>query len=421
MNKSILLRGGAFSLFSFFSQGVNFLLLLLLANYIAPDDYGSLSLFTTITTFFGYFIALSCQGYVSISFFKENQQGFKEDLTSIFFISLVVFSFFAILLLLFPENLSRILQIKPLYLWIALVISISSLTYSIVLDLNRVKEKITIYGLLSCTFALINFLLTIFFVINRHYNWQGRVYAQLVTYSSFAIIGIVFLIKAKLLIRKINIIRIKTILMWGIPLIPHSISTWIKQGCDRYIINDAFTLSDVGLFSFSLNLINIIIMIGVAFNATNSVEIFKTLSSNEKNKLSNLKNNTRLLFFIYLAVTLGVLILGVFLIPCLFPEYTDAVPFFAILCPYGLLHCLYFLFTNYLFYYKANKHLMYVTFGTACFHLILSFIMSRYSMYYTCIIYIVSQLLTVYLVKELAYRLLKKNLDVSSVNLLARD
>lgn len=50
--------------------------------------------------------------------------------------------------------------------------------------------------------------------------------------------------------------------MWGIPLIPHLATSWIKQGGDRYIINYYYTLAEVGIFSFALNLSNIIDMIG---------------------------------------------------------------------------------------------------------------------------------------------------------------
>ena len=64
---------------------------------------------------------------------------------------------------------------------------------------------------------------------------------------------------------------------WGIPLIPHLATTWLRQGCDRYIINYHYELAEVGLFSFALNMANIIEMMGGSFNANNYVNIYKTL------------------------------------------------------------------------------------------------------------------------------------------------
>lgn len=67
----VLLNGTLFSLFSFINRGFSFLLLLILANYILPKDYGYLSLFVTVSMVVGFFIALSTDGYLSVAFLKK--------------------------------------------------------------------------------------------------------------------------------------------------------------------------------------------------------------------------------------------------------------------------------------------------------------------------------------------------------------
>lgn len=64
LNKS-LLKGTLFSLFSFINKGLVFLLLLILANFIAPAEYGYLGLFSTVAMVVGYFVAMSSEGYFS--------------------------------------------------------------------------------------------------------------------------------------------------------------------------------------------------------------------------------------------------------------------------------------------------------------------------------------------------------------------
>ena len=66
LGNKLLLKGALFSLFSFFNQGASFLLLIILANYIAPSDYGTLSLFNTIISFLGFLVSLSTHGYSEI-------------------------------------------------------------------------------------------------------------------------------------------------------------------------------------------------------------------------------------------------------------------------------------------------------------------------------------------------------------------
>ena len=59
------------------------------------------------------------------------------------------------------------------------------------------------------------------------------------------------------------------------------------------IINSNYSIEEVGLFSFALNLTSIITMIGLGFNQVNSVDIYKILGDNEhdnKWKLKKLDN-----------------------------------------------------------------------------------------------------------------------------------
>ena len=62
-------------------------------------------------------------------------------------------------------------------------------------------------------------------------------------------------------------------LLWGIPLIPHLATSFVRQGCDRFIINNYYTIEDVGIFSLALNLSNVIAIFGSGFNQSNSINL----------------------------------------------------------------------------------------------------------------------------------------------------
>ena len=70
-NNETFRNGFFFTAFSFINKGMNFILLILLAKFITPTEYGYWSLFGTIVMFMGYFIAMTTQGYILISYFKE--------------------------------------------------------------------------------------------------------------------------------------------------------------------------------------------------------------------------------------------------------------------------------------------------------------------------------------------------------------
>lgn len=203
------------------------------------------------------------------------------------------------------------------------------------------------------------------------------------------------------------------ILFWGLPQIPHLATNWLRQGCDQYIINYNYTTQEVGLFSFALNLVGIITMIGMAFNSSNSVTIFQVLSKEISNveKKTILKKNTRNIFVVYLGATLLVLFFGYLFVPTALPKYVGSIPYFTILSVYGFMVCMYFLFCNYLFYYGNTKNLMYITFGSSIIHLSLSLFLTQYSLFYTTLIYVVSQSLCVGLVYGYSRKILAKELN----------
>ena len=356
-NNKTIINGSLFSLFSFFNQGISFILLILLAKYITPSEYGHLSIFNTIVMFLGYFIALSTQGYISISYFQKGRNNFKKDFSCIFFIAIIILFILSTIIICGNERLSKILILEQRFLWVAIFISFFQLLFNINLDIFRIKEQIFKYGYRSCGFAVLNFILSIYLVIFCNYNWQGRVYAQLICTGIFGFISILFFYKEKLYTNKLSCGRFKEIIIWGLPLIPHLAAQWIKQGCDRYIINYNYSIEDVGLFSFALNLANIIAILGMAFNATNSVDIDKILSSqniSNDSKTTIINKKEKFFTWTYILIYLVVCTLGVLLVPLILPKYTQSIPYFIILSLYSLLQCIYFIYCNYLFYFKEN-------------------------------------------------------------------
>lgn len=408
-----LLNGSFFSLFSFINQGISFLLLILLANYIAPAEYGKLSLFNTIVQFMGYFIALSTQGYLSVSYFKRGKDYFKQDVSSICTISIFTTILFCLIVLLCGRWISKQSALPVYFLWIAIAISFFSLYQHMLLDYQRIKEKIGSYGIISCGSAILNLVLSLYLVIGARQNWEGRVYAHLICAFIFGLLGIVFFFRKRLFTRNVSIDNIKMVAFWGIPLIPHLASVWIKQGGDRFIINHFHSVEDVGLFSFALNLTSIIIIIGSAFNSSNSVSIFKILSNDQlvsSQKLQQLKRQTREITLITIIASVCVVVGGSFLVPVLLPRYTASIPYFLILSISGLGQCFYFLYCNYLFYYSRNKNVMYVTFFTSLFHMVLSLLLTRYSLYLTCVVYVMTQLIVTLVIRKLSLDVIRDNL-----------
>lgn len=408
-----LRNGGLFSIYSFFQKGVSFILLIVLAKFITPGDYGLMSLFNTVTVFFSYFVGLNTAGYLGVSYFANTKiENFKRDFTII-----IIIWFGSLFLLLcgiipFIIPLSKELSLTPLLIVAALLVAAFKTIFEIFLNYLRIQEKVISYGIFSCfnSFTVAVFALAL--ILWGGQGWYGFVEGQLIAFTFFAFLSFVQFRKCGLFnFNGFKYAKIKEIIYWGIPLIPHLAAIWIRQGLDRYIIEHNHSITDVGLFSFALNLTNIIIMIGSSFNNTFSVNIYKTLSSDTSiiEKTNILKRQSKKIVLVYIIASIIIVGGVVVFMPLIMPDYVDSIQYFLILSLYGLCQCFYFLYCNYFFYYKKTKLLMYITFGSSILHLLLSLILTPYSLVLTCWIYVVIQILIVFLVKKTGSIIIKKH------------
>jgi len=386
-NNSNFKNGILFTFFAFVNNGINFMLLVVLAGYLAPEGYGKLNLFTTSITIFSVLIPLGTSGFVSVCFFRKTKDELKKVINLISTISFFILILTLIILFFSGDFFSKIFGFSFKFQAVALLICFFQVFNLLNLEIWRLEEKPIKYGIYSLGIAFANFLLSIFLIVSLKMDWTGRVYAQLIITFLFFLISIGFLVYRKyFILKKIDIILLKETLAFGVPLIPHQISTWMRQGVDRYIINYYIGTVTVGLFSFALNISNIIHMIGLAFNASNSVFIYKNLKNGDAEIKNKLLKQTKGMCLLFLLITISVSVSAYIFMPYFFPKYISSRVFLFPLCTSAFFQCIYYLFVNYLFYFKKTKGLMYITTSISLFHLILSFIFTRYTVLYTAYI-----------------------------------
>lgn len=384
-------NGILFTFFSFLNNGISFILLIILAKFISPDGYGKLNLFNTFITIVSIVISLSSNGYISVSFFRKSREEFAKVINSVFIITTICFLFFLFFQLLFSGIFEHYVGLSINYQLIALLICYFQIFNSVNLDIWRLEEKPVKYGLYSLSIATLNFAITLLLVISFKQGWVGRLDAQFSVALIYFIISLIFLLKRKLLTWTLpNWKLIKETLFFGLPLVPHLASSWIRQGLDQYIVNFYHNVSDVGLFGFAFNFANIILIIGTAFNASNSVYIFKSMSNYSVDVEQKLKKQTRLMILFFIVLTLLIFIVSYLFIYNALPKYKGSLIYLLPLFISTFFQSIYLLYVNYLFYYKKTNILMYITFSVSILHLALSYVLTRYSIQFTAYISLIS-------------------------------
>ena len=384
---SLFKNGALFAFFSFLNSGMNFLLLLVLASFFSTSDYGKLNLVNTFISLLTIFVSLNATGIIAVDFFSKERQYISRLLSTVLCFSTLSFFIFSLILSICSTWAESWFGFSSVYLWFALLICYMQVFSTINLDIWRLEEKPISYGLYSSSIVLANFIGTLILIVAFHSGWVGRLYVQVLFSCLFALLSIVFLIKRGYL-RKVwlNKESVHSVLSFGLPLIPHSASIWVRQGLDRYVINYFYLATQVGLYSFAYNFANIIHIIGLAFNATNSVFIYKKLANPGLNTVMELRKQIKMMSLFFSIITMlicGGTMIGV---PYFFPVYSDALPYLIPLCISAFFQCIYYLFVNYLFFYKKTRGLMYITFSFSLLHILLSIIFTRYSVLYTAYI-----------------------------------
>lgn len=408
LHNDTIKKGSLFTIYSFVNNVIAFVLLIILARFLTPEDYGNLNLFNTLITFTSVFICLNTAGYVGPSYFKFTKVYAKRVLGNVLLISGLIYLFVIFVLIIFEDYFCEFIGISLPYQIMAVSISCLLVIYNLRLDTLRIEERIISYGKYSMSYALVNCCLTIFLIVGLGYNWLGRVYSYLTVVLIFGILCTYHLKKDNWLSNPTNKEGVLIdMLKWGVPLIPHSLSFWLRQGADRYIINAFYSTEEVGLFSFMLNISSVIAMVGHAFNTTNSVYIYKTLSG-DKNAVKNLHSHNRMIFIFFLLGTMLYGFICYFLVPIAFKQYSDAINYLIPLLISAFFQCVYLLFTNYLFYYSKTKELMFITFSCSLIQVLFSVLFTKYSLYYTAIASVISSFLTALFVFIQATRILNE-------------
>lgn len=410
LNNKNFRNGALFALFSFFNTGINFVIMMVMARFIKPDSYGQLSLFTTMVLLLSIFVCLNTNGFIGVNFFSSSKERIQRLLNVVLLTTLFVYMVILTLIYCFTSTFEQISGLTIIYQFYAISFCMLNVVNALLLDIWRLEEKVWRYGTFSILLVICNLILTVLFVGFLKWDWQGRMYAQVITCACFAMSALYILVK-KGYIHKIFPKKddFAGAYRFGIPLIPHSTSFWLRQGLDRYIINAFTTQTMVGLFSFAANFANIIQIVGTAFNSSNSVHIYKMLSDFDDTKMKKLKRDCHLLVLFYAALMLVVFVGAYLFIPLIFPKYEECIKYIFPLCIGAMFQCFYLVYVNILFFYQKTRQLMYITFSLSLLHAALSFVFTRHGAIYTAYISVLVNILIAVCVYKYSQHILEKS------------
>lgn len=387
MNSSIttyLRRFSTYFIVDFVNKALPFLIMPIIAAYLSTSEFGLVSNFSAIIQIAYAFIALNTYTKLSTDYYRSEGKValLYTNLTNLNF---VMFGFVLLAVVLFNQLIEKAFFLSLGWQMIAVCIAAGMALINMCATLLQMRGKAIKYGLVQFSQSTFFFSLCILFVVVLQWSWKGRIYASFISYVSVGFIVLSLVCYKKIYQFKLNDKKlVLTYFLWGLPLLPHALSFWLKFGADKVIISNYLSLSENGIYSLALSMGSVTSLFSTSFFNTYSPYFYKKLHEFDNVDSIEIKQ----IIILRLVKNSGLYLLGngiisiiayfaLALIINMFFEgdYLKAI----LLLPFSLLtnfiSSIYTIYSGFLFYRGKTKLVGSITFSSAVLQVVLNFIL----------------------------------------------
>lgn len=372
------------------NKSLPFLLLPYLTRKLGAEGFGELSYYLTILALLGICIGLSQEGAVTRYFYFYGNKAIDLIVRAGYLYN-ILFSTVCLVI-------SWILK-SEIIAYITLIATFNSFL-SVQLALRQAQKQ-------PIPYIMIQFLssvsLVVFTVLMLEYVAGdlvvNRLLALLLSSALVFFITYLFINKSFKISRKFSLENYKSALAYifsfGIPLILHQLSFFMKGQVDRIFIYKIYTPVELGVYSAGVQIASILTIFFMALNKAIIPYYYEGLR-NKKLTVEKIKNYTLISFiFISLPAFICYFIPNTLFVWFLGTGFEKS-QYFTILFLLGYALTLpYLLLVNYFFYFGKNKLISICTFSMSLFYVLLLYFFSKSSLFLIPYALIISNLLLI--------------------------
>ncbi|MBC8062050.1 MAG: oligosaccharide flippase family protein [Clostridiaceae bacterium] len=357
-------NAGIYGIAQILQACIGFSLLKVYTEHLTPSDYGIINMVTAVTGFLGMFYLFGLQGAISKYYYEyvDDEKLFNKFIgtiiTTVLMISLILTLFlFSTHKFILDKRLEKI-NFYP-YMAIGLLTVAFSTIFPIYQGILQMQHKAKKYVIQQVTVFLVTILLNIFFIVNMKLGAMGLLLSSLIVTITTFIYAIIMLNKFIKWTLDKNIM-VKS-LKYALPLVPHTLASWVSNLADRFILNKLKNLDLVGIYGIGYQFGNIINMAAGAVNSAFVPWFFYVMKDRKSDKNQIYKFGTAFVS----VYSLGALWLSI-LSPYIFKIMISKSYYSAVACiPYiafaNVFNGVYYFFVSGLFYNKTGTKYIFIT------------------------------------------------------------
>lgn len=352
-------------------KAVPFLLLPVLTAYLTPAEFGLVAIVQLGIQFSQALGGLCLNVNVPRKFFSQKREESAVLIFNLYvilwFSCFVIFGLFSMLSVLYEEPFG----IPRRWLLVMPILAFMGMSNLINLTLIRTREKPVVFLGFEVGQAVLNLLLSVYFVVFLTMSWEGRVVAVAVAMFVFGILAVISLAKQGYFEVSISYSSIKDVLAVSLPLIPHAIAGVVISVSDRFFIEKMVGLSEVGIYSVGYYFGMVVMLFSDAFVKAWSPWFFKIMSFDAGGSRGRVVKYTYLYAVLLLLGALVYSVIAVWILPFVVSEeYYSASTYIPWICLGYVFFGIYQILFPYLVYCKKTQFVAVATVSAACVNLI---------------------------------------------------
>ncbi len=365
--------GATLYLFSnILAAAIPFALLPILTRYLSAAEYGQVAIYQTVLAALSAFVGISAQGAASIKYYEGDvaKEELKIFIGSCLLILVSTSSLVFLAAMVFAESISELLAIDRGWIFIAVITSSATFVITIRMTQWQVRNEAKKYAIMQVSQGVLNAGLSLLLVVCLVQGAAGRIWA-------LSMIPVIFFVISLILLHRDNLLGfgwrpnyIREILSFGVPLIPHSLGTFLLSSADRFIINEKLGLEQVGIYMVAVQLVAVM---GLVFDAINSAYVpwlFERLKRDQMDEKRRIVRWTYVYCLMLLCIAGLAFIVGPSILTLIAGEkYSTGGPIVGWLALGQAFQGMYLMVTNYIFYSKRTALLSASTIVTGLINL----------------------------------------------------
>ena len=260
-------------------KAVVFLLLPFVSKYIAPDELGMATNFTVFANIITLLAGIAIINSIPYFYYEQSAEDNAKLVSHLLLYALSVCVILFVFIMLLSGFIEKKLAINFYIQLLCIPYVFLDLTCNISFILLRLEDKAYSFAGFQLLRIFLNTLFVVLLVIVAKMGGLGKIFSDILVVSCVSVLHIIRLIKNKYILLRFDPLYMKKILKFGIPLLPHSLSSWLKDGLDKVFITSFCGLYQNGLFSMAISISSIYKMVNNAFFNAYTPYLQKTLAS----------------------------------------------------------------------------------------------------------------------------------------------